>query len=77
MYDSKWMNSKFFYYFLKKVRETAKRQKIESLLSVLNRGDYEHQILILEFLIRYQVREDQETVRKLGIEVLSNIKENF
>ena len=82
MYDSKWMNSKFFYYFLKKVRETAKRQKIESLLSVLNRGDYEHQIHILEFLIRYQAREDQETVRKwfgenLGLKFCQISKKTF
>ena len=27
-------------------------------------GDYEHQILILEFLIRYQVREDKDLITK-------------
>ena len=54
------------------------QEKIGNIAKGLaKKGDYEHQILILEFLIRYQAREDQETVRKLGIEVLSNIKENF
>ena len=49
---------------------------------LLNRGDYEHQILILEFLIRYQAREDQETVRKwfgdkLGLKFCQISKKTF
>ena len=59
------------------------QEKIGNIAKGLaKKGDYEHQILILEFLIRYQAREDQETVRKwfgenLGLKFCQISKKTF
>lgn len=59
------------------------QEKIGNIAKGLaKKGDYEHQILILEFLIRYQAREDRETVRKwfgdnLGLKFCQISKKTF